>query len=259
MCSYVSKFASTFSHFSSSPKCILSNDTKTRFPFPDVNIKTNTEPVETLLLKEESCSEIDNFLLENIFDDIDEQCMRPTRLPSLGMEDRKKYGAPRKGSIEWRQVPAEALYSLFKAESPRQWTVLTLNQPTDFTPGSEASMDLDLTPPALPLMYPMKNISPLEALRSSQYVTTPPPSPSLEDVTDILIRSQEQIFRTDICCACRVSTVDCVLIRCGHMCLCFGCAEEQWVGCGMGVCPICRNPIQSIQKLNVSPVTPPSC
>jgi protein neuralized len=46
------------------------------------------------------------------------------------------------------------------------------------------------------------------------------------------------------CVICRDNAVDCVLYSCGHMCLCFQCATQQWFGAGE--CPICRDTIRDV-------------
>lgn len=50
------------------------------------------------------------------------------------------------------------------------------------------------------------------------------------------------------CTICYEKPVDCVLYTCGHMCMCFGCAMQQWKGRGGGFCPICRVHIRDVIK-----------
>jgi len=54
--------------------------------------------------------------------------------------------------------------------------------------------------------------------------------------------------RSDECKICYESPVDCVLYMCGHMCLCYECALQQWKGRGGGICPMCREVIQDVIK-----------
>eukprot|EP00088_Acartia_fossae_P037244 TRINITY_DN3840_c0_g1_i2.p1 TRINITY_DN3840_c0_g1~~TRINITY_DN3840_c0_g1_i2.p1 ORF type:complete len:584 (-),score=123.24 TRINITY_DN3840_c0_g1_i2:374-2125(-) len=54
---------------------------------------------------------------------------------------------------------------------------------------------------------------------------------------------------TDECKICYENIVDCVLYACGHMCLCYECALQQWKGRGGGICPMCRNYIQDVIKI----------
>ena len=48
------------------------------------------------------------------------------------------------------------------------------------------------------------------------------------------------------CIVCYEKDVDCVLYTCGHMCLCYECALQQWKGRGGGFCPVCRLAIRDI-------------
>lgn len=46
------------------------------------------------------------------------------------------------------------------------------------------------------------------------------------------------------CVICYEADVDCVLYSCGHMCMCFQCAVQQWGGAGE--CPLCRATIRDV-------------
>ena len=48
------------------------------------------------------------------------------------------------------------------------------------------------------------------------------------------------------CTVCCVKPVDCAIYTCGHMCMCYGCAMQQWKGRGGGFCPICREDIRDV-------------
>ncbi len=48
------------------------------------------------------------------------------------------------------------------------------------------------------------------------------------------------------CIVCLERPVDCVIYSCGHMCMCHGCAVQQWRGRGGGFCPICREVIRDV-------------
>jgi len=50
-----------------------------------------------------------------------------------------------------------------------------------------------------------------------------------------------------LCLACNVACVDTILLPCGHACMCVQCAKRQFNR--NGTCPICRNPIQRVQKM----------
>ena len=46
------------------------------------------------------------------------------------------------------------------------------------------------------------------------------------------------------CVVCLEAEVDCVLYSCGHMCMCFQCAVQQWSQAGE--CPLCRAAIRDV-------------
>ena len=46
------------------------------------------------------------------------------------------------------------------------------------------------------------------------------------------------------CVICYESDVDCVLYSCGHMCMCYQCATQQWSAAGE--CPLCRATIRDV-------------
>ena len=48
------------------------------------------------------------------------------------------------------------------------------------------------------------------------------------------------------CTVCYERPVDCAIYTCGHMCMCYGCAMQQWKGRGGGFCPICREDIRDV-------------
>ena len=50
--------------------------------------------------------------------------------------------------------------------------------------------------------------------------------------------------QTSECVICYESDVDCVLYSCGHMCMCFQCAVQQWSQAGE--CPLCRASIRDV-------------
>ena len=47
------------------------------------------------------------------------------------------------------------------------------------------------------------------------------------------------------CTLCFENLIDCVLYTCGHMCMCYDCALQQWKR-GGGFCPLCRNEIRDV-------------
>jgi protein neuralized len=52
------------------------------------------------------------------------------------------------------------------------------------------------------------------------------------------------------CVVCYDNVIETALYRCGHTCMCFECAVEQWQGKGDGHCPLCRAVIRDVIKLN---------
>ncbi|KAL9896611.1 protein neuralized isoform X1 [Glossina fuscipes] len=48
------------------------------------------------------------------------------------------------------------------------------------------------------------------------------------------------------CTICYENQIDSVLYSCGHMCMCYDCAIEQWRGVGGGHCPLCRAIIRDV-------------
>ncbi|CAB3232260.1 unnamed protein product [Arctia plantaginis] len=48
------------------------------------------------------------------------------------------------------------------------------------------------------------------------------------------------------CTICYENPIDSVLYMCGHMCMCYRCAVQQWRGKGGGQCPLCRAPIKDV-------------
>uniref|UniRef100_A0A2P2HZT2 Protein neuralized n=2 Tax=Hirondellea gigas TaxID=1518452 RepID=A0A2P2HZT2_9CRUS len=55
-----------------------------------------------------------------------------------------------------------------------------------------------------------------------------------------------QYTDTSDCSVCYEKAVDSVLYSCGHMCMCYQCALQQWRGRGGGMCPICRAVIKDV-------------
>ncbi|KAL1461977.1 hypothetical protein WDU94_013835, partial [Cyamophila willieti] len=48
------------------------------------------------------------------------------------------------------------------------------------------------------------------------------------------------------CTVCYEKPIDAVLYMCGHMCMCYDCARQQWQGKGGGHCPMCRAVIRDV-------------
>ncbi|XP_076240327.1 E3 ubiquitin-protein ligase neur [Calliopsis andreniformis] len=51
------------------------------------------------------------------------------------------------------------------------------------------------------------------------------------------------------CSICYERSIDSVLYMCGHMCMCYSCATQQWRGKGGGHCPLCRALIRDVIRI----------
>ncbi|XP_066582353.1 protein neuralized isoform X2 [Prorops nasuta] len=51
------------------------------------------------------------------------------------------------------------------------------------------------------------------------------------------------------CSICYERNINSVLYMCGHMCMCYTCAIQQWRGKGGGHCPLCRAPIRDVIRI----------
>ncbi|XP_017781062.1 PREDICTED: protein neuralized isoform X2 [Nicrophorus vespilloides] len=51
------------------------------------------------------------------------------------------------------------------------------------------------------------------------------------------------------CTICYEKQIDAVLYMCGHMCMCYECAFQQWRGKGGGHCPLCRAVIRDVIRI----------
>lgn len=70
-----------------------------------------------------------------------------------------------------------------------------------------------------------------------------PKSCSPPSLTSLDISQDSGIIQTE-CVICYESDVDCVLYSCGHMCMCFSCAVQQFNS--SGECPLCRATIRDV-------------
>ncbi|RZC36063.1 Neuralized, zf-C3HC4 3, and/or Nup160 domain containing protein [Asbolus verrucosus] len=52
------------------------------------------------------------------------------------------------------------------------------------------------------------------------------------------------------CVVCYDNIIDTALYRCGHTCMCYDCAVQQWQGKGHGHCPLCRAVIKDVIRIN---------
>jgi len=104
------------------------------------------------------------------------------------------------------------------------------------------------TPPV-----PPRSRSSHTIVNRNQVIPTLPTNPPLptqpESPQPSSSRGQDSRNGSDECKICYEATVDCVLYMCGHMCLCYQCALQQWKGRGGGICPMCREVIQDVIKI----------
>lgn len=66
------------------------------------------------------------------------------------------------------------------------------------------------------------------------------------DAAEQLLNISNSSQNTSECTICYEKAVDCVIYTCGHMCMCYECALQQWKGRGGGFCPICRMAIRDV-------------
>lgn len=77
--------------------------------------------------------------------------------------------------------------------------------------------------------------------------TVPAPVPAnVPQTTSPVKRDYNASNESSECSVCYERQVDSVLYSCGHMCMCYTCALQQWRGRGGGVCPICRAVIKDV-------------
>ncbi|XP_037050189.1 protein neuralized isoform X2 [Bradysia coprophila] len=64
----------------------------------------------------------------------------------------------------------------------------------------------------------------------------------------VQLAAQQQIAAENSvqCAICYENPIDSVLYMCGHMCMCYNCAIQQWRGIGGGHCPLCRAVIRDV-------------
>lgn len=102
-------------------------------------------------------------------------------------------------------------------------------------------MHVDITQPLWAFWDIYGNTSRIRILGSCLNLTRQISSTSNQQ-EDVLNTSQNTVE----CIVCYEKAVDCVIYTCGHMCLCYECALQQWRGRGGGICPMCRMPIRDI-------------
>ncbi|KAH8258006.1 hypothetical protein KR038_004021 [Drosophila bunnanda] len=84
---------------------------------------------------------------------------------------------------------------------------------------------------------------------SSQYIEVSPVANSTNNASNKWKDSLSDQQSTDSsaeCTICYENPIDSVLYMCGHMCMCYDCAIQQWRGVGGGQCPLCRAVIRDV-------------
>ncbi|XP_076258346.1 E3 ubiquitin-protein ligase neur isoform X1 [Rhynchophorus ferrugineus] len=85
-------------------------------------------------------------------------------------------------------------------------------------------------------------VEPIAASDSSNYSPTP-----LSWMVDGTTAGPAQGLTAGAeCTICYENPIDAVLYMCGHMCMCYECALQQWRGKGGGHCPLCRAIIRDV-------------
>ncbi|XP_041968749.1 protein neuralized isoform X2 [Aricia agestis] len=88
-----------------------------------------------------------------------------------------------------------------------------------------------------------------EALRMDRIVNGPSTSRALPSTSHhqplYSVIGEGNLTGTE-CTICYENPIDSVLYMCGHMCMCYRCAVQQWRGKGGGQCPLCRAQIKDV-------------
>eukprot|EP00093_Oithona_nana_P001981 01981.XXX_7785_9386_1 [CDS] Oithona nana genome sequencing. len=111
-------------------------------------------------------------------------------------------------------------------------------------------MHVDITQPLWAFWDIYGNTSRIRVLGSTSPNALMPRQVSRTSETLIEPASEASELNTSVeyreCIVCYEKAVDCVIYTCGHMCLCYECALQQWRGRGGGFCPICRLVIRDV-------------
>lgn len=97
--------------------------------------------------------------------------------------------------------------------------------------------------------------STMEQIRINGHTTQPPnhlnhmgPSTSHQPIYSVIGEFPNNIVSVTECNICCENAIDSALYMCGHMCMCYTCAIQQWRK-GGGHCPICRAPIKDVIRI----------
>ena len=81
---------------------------------------------------------------------------------------------------------------------------------------------------------------------TGQLVNVEPAQEVTESEMNMMMNNS--LNNSEECNICCEKPVDCAIYTCGHMCMCYECALQQWRGRGGGFCPICMGPIRDVIK-----------
>jgi protein neuralized len=99
----------------------------------------------------------------------------------------------------------------------------------------------------IPLNVNANNISTPSSMLISQTIPSGMIQPSVSSVVhQSTLGSNSAMGVMGECTICYEQQIDSVLYMCGHMCMCYRCAVQQWRGKGGGQCPMCRAPIRDV-------------
>lgn len=177
----------------------------------------------------------------------DRQTTNPISISRPTNESDSSSRSPFSDFLSRRRAAASALSSSPR-DSPRDNTTA---RTTTFADIFESNLSSLSTPPAtitVPLLPPPLFSSLATSVsnnhsRSDSTLSTQRPSDEgrAEQEKDSAEAQNEQNQSYSECSICMNSRVNAVIYRCGHMCMCFGCAKETHRR--SGDCPICRTPI----------------
>ena len=104
--------------------------------------------------------------------------------------------------------------------------------------------DADISIPTRPFLDIFGVAQKLQLLGVSPAESSPVQNYSRESSARPKSCFPESLLTPKECVICRDNDVDCVLYSCGHLCMCFQCATQQWSGAGE--CPLCRDTIRDV-------------
>ncbi|XP_069363620.1 protein neuralized isoform X1 [Maniola hyperantus] len=101
---------------------------------------------------------------------------------------------------------------------------------------------------AEPLQQPLREPLRLERVPNNPSTSRPVPSTShhTQPIYTVIGEGTTTNLTGTECTICYENPIDSVLYMCGHMCMCYRCAVQQWRGKGGGQCPLCRAQIKDV-------------